>query len=237
MKDDTSSLGGCAGTSRGLIALFWETTLPEWSIVRLRIESERRRLDQLPHLAPALIAQRLLVSGEDHRHAGHPGFDLIGIGRACWRRITRYSCEGASTIEQQVVRVLTGRYERTLSRKAKEILLAILVARTFPKKLLPPVYLAIGYYGWHMNGYVQACRRLGYAPDRLTIVQAACLVARLKYPEGMNPTTQRTRQIEQRSAHLRRLYDRHVRGTAYRHLDVTSVRCGTGSSDTVPTFQ
>ncbi len=208
--------------------------LPEWPIVRLRIERERKRLVDFPDIAPALIAQKLLVSGEDHRHAGHPGFDLIGIGRACWRRMTRNSCEGASTIEQQVVRVVTGRYERTLLRKAKEILLAVLVARTFPKSILPSVYLAIGYYGWRMNGYIQACRRLGYAPDRLTIIQASALVSRLKYPQGKSATNRKTDQIKRRSAHLLRLYDRHTRGTIYRHLNGTPVPFETRPSDAIP---
>lgn len=210
--------------------------LPEWSTIQIRIEYECRRLAQFPHLAPTIVAQRLLVSGEDHRHGSHPGFDVIAILRACWRRIIQESREGASTIEQQIVRVVTNRYERTLTRKIREIVLAVLVARVYPKELHPAIYLAIGYYGWRMNGYVQACRKLGYSPSRLTMEEAARLVARLKYPQPKDAPIGRMIQIERRRRHLQRLHDRHICGKTYRHLDGKAVCNAAGSSDTVPQF-
>jgi hypothetical protein len=153
------------------------TCLPEWSKVCARIAEEQRG----PY--PPLLFQQLLVSGEDHRHGFHPGFDPIAIARALWRRMTKTSREGASTIEQQLVRVITGRYERTLRRKVKEILLAILVSRCFPRAELPAVYLRIAYYGWRMQGFSQACDRMGINPSQASIADAARLVARLKYPQ------------------------------------------------------
>src|SRR5690606_20512217 len=141
------------------ICALLEALLPEWPVVRDRIRREWRLLSRAPEASPPLIAQQLLVSAEDHRHRLHPGFDVIAIARAVWRRLSRGSCEGASTIEQQIVRVVTGRYERTYRRKLREIALAILVANSFPKAILPAIYLRIAYYGWRMNGYGEACRR------------------------------------------------------------------------------
>ncbi|HEX5132091.1 MAG TPA: biosynthetic peptidoglycan transglycosylase [Candidatus Krumholzibacteria bacterium] len=195
----------------------------EWRMVRLRVELERTRLANRVDVAPPLIAQQLLVSGEDHRHARHPGFDLFAIGRALWRRVAHGSREGASTIEQQVVRTITGRYERTLRRKLKEILLAILVAQSFPKEILPSVYLQIAYYGWRMNGYQQACQRLGLHPSSLALDEAAGLVARLKYPEPRTAPSTRTLQIGYRTEHLLGLYRRHVHEGNYRHLNGKTV--------------
>lgn len=196
----------------------------EWDIVHAGITLECTRLARHPELAPPLVAQRLLVSGEDHRHSWHPGFDLIAICRALWRRLAYGSREGASTIEQQIVRTITGRYERTLHRKLKEILLATLVRASFPREVLPAVYLSIAYYGWRMNGYRQACQRLGLRPPSLALVEAAGLVARLKYPEPRTAPIARTLQIHRRSRHLLGLYQHHLHDGTYGHLDGTTVR-------------
>ncbi len=206
----------------------------DWDTVRRRLDAECAEFERSPDGAPPIVVQRLLVSGEDHRHARHPGFDLIAIGRACWRRLSRGTHEGASTIEQQIVRVLTGRYERTLARKLREILLATLVAQRYPKRCLPAVYLAIGYYGWRMNGYSQACRRLGLSMHSPSSDEAARLVARLKYPQPRKASAHRESQIERRAKHLRALYQRHLLDGTYRHLDGSALRNRPTPLDPVP---
>ena len=181
----------------------------DWAVVRSRINAEWRRLEQDPDFVPPVALQRLLVSGEDHRCLWHPGCDPAAICRALWRRVARGSREGASTIEQQVVRTITGRYERTLRRKLREVVLAVLVAAAFPKSVLPAVYLGIAYYGWRMNGYRQACMRLRLGPRTLSLDDAAALVARLKYPEPRVAPIARRCQIDRRRRHLIALYRRH----------------------------
>jgi membrane peptidoglycan carboxypeptidase len=166
----------------------------------------------------------MLVSGEDHRHRTHPGFDVIAIVRAIWRRLSRGTREGGSTIEQQIVRVITGRYERTYLRKLREIGLAILVARRYPKSSLPAVYLSIGYYGWRMNGYRQALLRLGILKRQISPEVAAGLVARLKYPQPHASSSRRKGQIEMRTKHLQALYQRHLRDRTYEHLFAPALR-------------
>ena len=203
---------------RCLTAFFGRSIDADWKAICLRLDEQLELFDRRPELVPPLIAQRLLVSGEDHRHGIHPGFDPIAICRAFWRRLSRHSREGASTIEQQVVRVLTGRYERTLSRKLREILLAVLVVRRYPKARMPAIYLSVAYYGWRMHGYHQACRRLELSPDGLTVYDAARVVACLKYPQPRVMCGGRERQIGIRAKHLRTLYERHVRGRTYFHL-------------------
>ena len=195
----------------------------DWNLVCSRFEAERAKLVHSEYLPP-LFAQQLLVSGEDHRHSRHPGFDSIAICRALWRRLAFGSHEGASTIEQQIVRTITGKYERTIHRKLNEILLAILVDGYFKKSIHPAVYLSIAYYGWHMNGYRQACRRLGFNPNYLTLEEAAALVARLKYPEARIAPVSRVRQIQRRSKHLLGLYQRHIHDGTYEHLDDKTIR-------------
>lgn len=196
----------------------------DWQLVCARLDVERAVLLDDRRIRPGLLAQELLVSGEDHRHGSHKGYDPIAIARACWRRLGRGSREGASTIEQQVVRVITGRYERTVVRKLREIGLAILVTNNYPKDLLPAVYLSIGYYGWRMNGYHAACKRLGYIATSLSITEAANLVARLKYPHPREMSQAKFSQIERRVRHLKWLYQKHSQNGTYSHLHVSTFR-------------
>ncbi len=190
----------------------------EWARLRVELKMQHSRLQQRGELSPPLVAQCLLVSGEDHRHRRHPGFDIIAIGRALWRGVFLGIREGASTIEQQVVRVLTGRYERTLARKIREILLATLVTEVVAKRWLPAIYLEIGYFGWRMNGFQQACGRLRLQPQSLSLEDAAHLVARLKYPEPSVAPPSRWAQIHGRARHLQALYHRHLYHRTYEHL-------------------
>ena len=201
------------------LALLRSSTSTDWIAVRDRIDDESNNLILHPDSRPPLITQQLLVSGEDHRHAHHPGFDLIAICRAVWKRVTLGRREGASTIEQQLVRTITGKCQRTIQRKVKEIILAFLVDSHFQKGVLPAVYLSIAYYGWRMNGYRQACQRLGLSPHTLTLEDAAALVARLKYPEAKSAPISRLREINRRSKHLQNLYHQHQRDGTYGHLN------------------
>jgi membrane peptidoglycan carboxypeptidase len=185
----------------------------------LEAEIERRRVHLSGSPRPPLIARQLLVSGEDHRSGRHGGFDLHAMLRAVWRRLFYARSEGASTIEQQLVRVLTNRFERTFRRKLREILLASLVAERFAKTEIAGLYLSVAYYGWKMNCFLDACCRLGLAPALLSLDQAAELVARLKYPEPQMASVGRRTQIRRRCAHLLTLYEVHRSVGTYDHLN------------------
>jgi len=196
----------------------------EWAFLRPEILRLNADLARKPSLAPSLMAQRLLVSGEDRRHGRHPGFDAIAICRALWRRIGEGRREGASTIEQQIVRVVSNRFEPTVTRKVREVLLASLVAELLPKSATPSLYLSIGYFGWRMNGFAQACRRLGLRSASLSLDDAAALVARLKYPEPRQASVFRLHQIERRCLYLRALFYHHLEDGTYQHLGATNAR-------------
>lgn len=188
----------------------------------LKIKSEINRIladfDQDKKLVPSRLAQQFLISGEDHRHGLHLGVDPIAIARIVWRRFWDKKLEGGSTIEQQIVRTITARYELTLERKVREIILALLVSMRFDKRDLPAVYLWIAYYGWRMNGFSEACSRLGLSDRSMTSDEAAMLVARIKYPE---PRIRQSRQqflIRRRTDHLKMLRAKHLGRWNYRPM-------------------
>ena len=82
------------------------------------------------------------------------------------------------------------------------MILAMLVTRHVPRDELPALYLSVGYYGWGMNGFVQACRRLRIDPKYCSLQESASVVARLKYPEPRSCTAGRRLQIAGRSEYL-----------------------------------
>ena len=190
----------------------------EWELLYPILILEYRKYIYSKESGPPGTAQRLLISGEDHRFLSHPGFDLIAICRAIHHRLILGKVEGASTIEQQIVRVLTGRYEPTMKRKMREILLAVLLTRVVLKGDLPGLYLQIGYYGWRMNNFRQACARLDLDATAMSLREAAGLVARLKYPEPRTISAKREAQIARRADHLMNLHALHASTPVYRGL-------------------
>lgn len=172
-----------------------------WIKLRPEVDAARIRL-AAAELQPNQNMCRLLVLGEDHRIAVHPGVDPLALCRALWRTYVCGRREGGSTIAMQLVRVLTGRFERSWRRKANEMNLAIRLTRHVPQSELPALYLSVGYYGWHMNGFVQTCRRLGIDPECCSLRESAMLVARLKYPEPRKCSAERNLQIAKRSEYL-----------------------------------
>jgi len=194
----------------------------EWRELRIKLAWVYRSHLKAAGNKPPLLAQQLLISGEDHRFFRHGGIDPIAICRAIWRGIILRKIEGASTIEMQVVRVVSGRFERTLRRKIHEITLATLVTREIPKKVLPAIYLEIGYFGWRMNGFEAACRRLGAVSDELTNDATAQIVARLKYPQPRIMGSERWHRIYSRGRHLLWLHSAHKHKRIYKNLMMES---------------
>lgn len=190
----------------------------EWLVLRRRLCDVISLCREDKIIMPSLLAQELLISGEDHRFFDHGGIDLVAICRAAWRGMVLGRVEGASTIEMQIIRVLSGRFERSLRRKLREMMLATLLDREFSKSTLPELYLQIGYFGWRMNNYSAACRHIGHSPDSLNSIETARLVARLKYPQPKGFSERRRDQIDNRARHLLALHVKHRLSRNYRGL-------------------
>ena len=94
----------------------------------------------------------ILFLAEDHRANFHYGIDHYAMLRAIYFTHARKEFQGASTIAQQFVRVITGRYERTLFRKLREQLLAVLITCKFNSKIIGTAYLNVAFLGSGMNG-------------------------------------------------------------------------------------
>jgi membrane carboxypeptidase/penicillin-binding protein PbpC len=122
----------------------------------------------------------ILIIAEDRRNAIHSGVDPISIVRAIVHLIFLRKIEGASTIEQQFVRVVTGRYKRTIARKLREQIVAISLTRLRSKRLIASAYIQIAFYGKDLEWLIES---LNCPLATMGLLKSAALVARLKYPE------------------------------------------------------
>lgn len=129
------------------------------------------------------ISIEYLIAIEDKRYSSHFGIDLISICRAIKKLILYRKIEGASTIEQQLVRVLTERYQKTLARKLSEMILAIIISNEKDKLEIAKLYLSIAYYGWNTNGYEEAYKKHVEDVKNPSNFELACIIASLRYPE------------------------------------------------------
>ncbi|MCA9674979.1 MAG: PBP1A family penicillin-binding protein, partial [Myxococcales bacterium] len=147
---------------------------------------ENRRevpLDRLPPHVPAAF-----VSAEDSRFWVHPGYDLSGIVRAAWTNFTSDTHQGASTITQQVTRMLLLSNERTYKRKMQEIVLAVRIERELSKTEILTIYLNHAYFGSGAYGVAAAAETYyGKDVENLTIAEAALLAGLVKAPTNYNP--------------------------------------------------
>ena len=149
----------------------------------------------------------ILILAEDHRNRFHIGVDILAIFRALYKRITSSTIEGASTIEQQLVRVIIGDYKKTICRKLKEILLAIYIRNNYDRKILALIYLDIAYYGTLYQSLDAILKKYNLSKcDDIDLYICASIVARLKYPEPRKYSQKRLSQIKARSLHILKLY-------------------------------
>jgi Transglycosylase len=164
--------------------------------------------------------EKLLISAEDHRFRYHIGFDVIAILRAFRNRVFYNKYEGASTIEQQVVRVLINRFERTPQRKIREIFLATTLCYIVPRKKIPLIYLHIAYYGTNYNGLNEVVKKYNFtSTDYIPIEIAADIVARIKYPEPKGINLNRLKLIDIRKKHIIKLYYKHSKRRWFKIYD------------------
>jgi membrane peptidoglycan carboxypeptidase len=182
----------------------------KYSILRNRLLSEYE-LVKYDNANRLNVISKILISGEDHRFYHHIGFDLIAIIRAIVNRIFYNRIEGASTIEQQLARVLTNDYEKTFRRKIQEIFLATTITFIVPKNAIPIIYLNIAYFGTGMKGLSQTCLRLGITDrEAISIEQSAEIVSMLKYPLPAKPGPNRLAQIKAKKEYLINLHKKHA---------------------------
>ncbi|WP_309498340.1 biosynthetic peptidoglycan transglycosylase [Sulfurovum sp.] len=189
--------------------------LKEWKALKRQVETiEISSLEELY----LIQFHQLLIAGEDHRFMHHNGVDLIALCRATWKTLFCNKREGGSTIAMQLVRVLTGKYEKTLSRKILEIYLAIRITNYLPRNKIISMYLSLAYFGWKMDGLKEAINQLGLVHNDLSLRDIASIIARLKYPEPKYFSKEKEHLIMMRTNHILFRYEKLHIGKSYGSL-------------------
>jgi penicillin-binding protein 1A len=140
--------------------------------------------DQIPRTMKIAV-----VASEDHEFYNHSGVDWRGIVRAFWADVQHRSLkQGGSTITQQLSKNLYTDGERTLTRKAKEALIAAQVERVLSKDEILAKYLNTVYMGDSVFGVEAAAQSYYKKPARdLTLSEAALLAGVLPAPSLYSP--------------------------------------------------
>jgi len=140
----------------------------------------------IPIAAISPYLQKAVVAIEDRRFFFHRGMDPVRLVGAVWADLRAMAFkQGASTITQQLVKLTLLSSERTLSRKAREVFMALALEQKYPKLKVLEFYLNRVYLGYGVYGVEKAARvYFGKSAKELDLHEAAWLAALIKKPEG-----------------------------------------------------
>ncbi len=171
------------------------------------------RRDKRP-VALERVPQSLIhavLAAEDAGFFQHAGLSVRGIARAFWINLRgRELQQGGSTLTQQLVKNLFLTHERTLARKLREVLLAVLVDLRYAKEAILSAYLNEIY--WGSDGSVNvigvgaaAWAYFGKDVAELDLCESALLAAVIRSPGRYSPEAAPERALARRNWVLDRM--------------------------------
>lgn len=143
----------------------------------------------LDKVSPSI--QEALISTEDRSFMTHHGYDVKGlfravVGKASFGKIGGGG--GGSTITQQLAKNAYLTQDPTMTRKARELFLAIEIEKKYDKQQILEMYLNNSYFGNGVWGVEDAAHKyFGVSASEVTAGEAATLVGMLKGPGIYNP--------------------------------------------------
>lgn len=154
------------------------------------------------------------VSAEDKTFYSNSGIDIGGIARAAYhnfralRGMGHNSMSGGSTITQQVVKNFLLTSEKSISRKAKEAILAYRITQVYSKDRILELYLNEIYLGKGSYGVAAAASNyFNKSLDELSIEEAALLAAMPQAPARIDPVHNYDRAKERRDYVINRMME------------------------------
>lgn len=173
---------------------------------------------------------------EDRRFYSHWGIDPRGLARAAWSNFTGNGMmQGGSTITQQLAKFTFLTPERSLTRKAREMLISFWLESWLTKDEILERYLSNVYFGDNVYGIRAASLHYFYRqPERLTLSQATMLAGLVQAPSRLAPTKNPARAAKRAKLVLNAMVaagfitEAKARATSIPRLDVRN-------SETLPT--
>lgn len=159
----------------------------------------------LDEVDPKLV--RMLIAYEDKHFYTHHGVDVPALFRAAAQWIgSGHIVSGGSTVTMQLARLIEPRSERTIIAKLRQILRALQIERRLTKKQILEAYLTLAPYGGNLEGARAASLAwFGKEPKRLSVAEAALLVALPQLPEKRRPDRNHADALAARNRVLQRV--------------------------------
>ena len=131
-----------------------------------------------------------ILATEDHLFFEHHGINKLRTLKGLYVTLTSQSgkVEGASTITQQLAKNLFFSFERTFSRKLKELLVSLQIETSNTKEEILQAYINQIHFGAGAQGVEKAAQVFfGKSALDLTLPEAALLAGLPKSPTNYNP--------------------------------------------------
>ncbi len=162
--------------------------------------AEQRRIyipfDEIPD-----TVKNAFISAEDKNFYEHAGFDVRGIAAALYEAVESRgeSVRGASTIPQQVAKIIYFGGERAIERKIKEVIQANRMVNTIGREKILEIYLNEIFLGQNAYGVAAAAQTyFNKTLNELNVQEAAYLAVLPKAPSTYHPVRAEERALERR---------------------------------------
>ncbi len=205
------------GKISSIIALSDNTSRPEFEVEPQLLTSlydknrEKRRLVHFSDIPPVLV--QAVLSIEDKRFFEHSGFDPARMAKAVWVDLRqRRKVEGASTLTQQLAKMLWLDPQKTFARKFDELLITIHLEQRLTKQKIFEYYanqVPLGRRGsFAIRGFGEAAQAyFGTGIRSLTLPEAATLAGLIQEPSYRNPVRWPERAKARRNIVLKQMLD------------------------------
>ena len=185
-------------------------------IAMLESDNEARLAIPLQNY-PRLLIDALILT-EDRRFYDHHGINPVGIIRALITNIRAgQTVQGGSTLTQQLVKNLFLSSERTITRKANEALMSLVLDWRYDKNRILETYLNEIYLGQNgdtqIHGFELASQfYFGRSIREISLDQIALLVGMVKGPSLYNPWRNPQNALERRNVVLKLMLEHKMIG-------------------------
>ena len=161
---------------------------------------------QLSEVPEQLV--KALIATEDKNFNSHTGYDMVGLARSMVANaLAGHVVQGASTITQQLSRILFLSNEKTFTRKIKELQVAAQIEKTIPKDKILEMYLNNVYLGSGAYG-VKGAAKIYFNKNlnQLTLPEMALIAGLPQAPSVYSPYNNIKLAEKRRNQVLLRMY-------------------------------
>ena len=161
---------------------------------------------ELEEIPDTLI--QAIIATEDKNFYHHAGYDMFGLARSILANVMAGRVvQGASTITQQLSRILFLNNERTFNRKIKEFVIAARIEKSISKDQILEMYLNNVYLGSGAYGVEGAAQiYFNKSVKQLSLPEIALIAGLPQAPSVYSPFNDIKKAEKRRNQVLKRMY-------------------------------